>query len=163
MRIPYGLHYIDNKDVENVAKALKNTSITQGPLVNNFEKQIAKFLKVKYAVAVSSCSAGLHIALKAINYHNNKTKVLTSPISFVSTANAILHNNLKPKFVDINRDTLNIDFESLKNQISKNKKIKAIIPVHLGGFAGESKNLYKLCKKNKIFVIEDAAHSFGAK
>ena len=91
-----------------------------------------------------------------------KNTILTSPISFVSTSNVILHNNLKPKFVDINVDTLNIDPKALKQELSINNKIKAIIPVHLGGYPGESVKIYRACKK-KIPIIEDAAHSFGAK
>lgn len=163
MKIPYGLHYIDKEDVINVVKALKKKSITQGPLVYKFEKKICKFLKVKYAVAVSSCTAGMHIALKCFANKKNKNTILTSPISFVSTSNVILHNNLKPKFVDINVDTLNIDPKALKQELSINNKIKAIIPVHLGGYPGESVKIYRACKKKKIPIIEDAAHSFGAK
>ena len=66
MQIPYGKHFIDKDDIKNVSRVLKSRSITQGPLINKFEKAICKLLKVKYAVAVSSCTAGLHIAVQAI-------------------------------------------------------------------------------------------------
>ena len=97
MKIPYGKHYIDRSDILSVSKALKNKSITQGPLVEKFEKKVCKLVKAKYAVAVSSCSAGLHIAVAALSKDSkSKNQIITSPISFVSTANAIIHNNLKP-------------------------------------------------------------------
>ena len=161
MQIPYGKHYIDKDDIKNVSKVLKARSITQGPLINKFEKEICKLLKVKYAVAVSSCTAGLHIAVQAIK--KKKTQILTSPVSFVSTANSALFNDLKPIFADINLQNLNIDFEKVKSAIKKNKKIRAIIPVHLGGVASGSREIFKIAKKKNIFVIEDAAHSFGGK
>ena len=73
MIIPYGLHYINNSDIKSVSKALKRNFITQGPIIEKFEKKICKIVNAKYAVAVSSCTAGLHIALKAIS---NKKKIL---------------------------------------------------------------------------------------
>ena len=71
MQIPYGKHFIDKDDIKNVSKVLKTQSITQGPLINKFEKAICKLLKVKYAVAVSSCTAGLHIAVHKKNELSN--------------------------------------------------------------------------------------------
>ena len=161
MLIPYGKHFIDAKDVKNVSKALKSQLITQGPLVAKFEKAVCKLLKVKYAVAVNSCTAGLQIAIQASG--KKKTNFITSAVSFVSTANAILFNNLKPIFTDINSENLNLSVSKVKQQLKKNKNIKGIIPVHLGGVASGSKDLFKVAKKRNIVVIEDAAHSFGSK
>lgn len=162
MQIPYGKHYINNLDIKSVIKALKANNITQGPTINKFEKEICKILKVKYAIAVSSCTAGLHIAIQAVKTNKN-INVLTSPISFVSTANSILFNNLKPVFVDIDKNSLNIDIEKFNLEIKKNKKIKIVIPVHLGGAAIGSKEIFQAARKKNIIVIEDAAHSFGGK
>jgi len=160
MRIPYGNHFIDNQDIKSVSKVLKAKFITQGPIIDKFENKICKLLKVKYAVAVSSCTAGLHIALQVVS--KKSLNVITSPISFASTANSIIYNQEKPKFIDIDSNTLNINSDKLKEAINKNKKkINAVVPVHLGGLAKESKKIFEICKKNKIFVIEDAAHSFG--
>lgn len=161
MLIPYGKHFIDAKDVKNVSKALKSQLITQGPLVAKFEKAVCKLLKVKYAVAVNSCTAGLQIAIQASG--KKKTNFITSAVSFVSTANAILFNNLKPIFTDINSENLNLSVSKVKQQLKRNKNIKGIIPVHLGGVASGSKDLFKVAKKRNIVVIEDAAHSFGSK
>ena len=148
MQIPYGKHFIDKDANKNVSKVLKTQSITQGPLINKFEKAICKLLKVKYAVAVSSCTAGLHIAVQAVKKMNSQ--ILTSPVSFVSTANSALFNGLKPIFVDINLKNLNIDPEKVKSAIKKNNKIKVIIPVHLGGVASGSKEIFKIAKKKYL-------------
>ena len=100
--------------------------------------------------------------VKIFDNDKRKNTVLTSPVSFVSTSNVIIHDNLKPKFIDISKDTLNIDPEKLEKEINFNKKIKAVIPVHLEDIQ-EKVKIYDLCKKKNIPVIEDAAHSFGAK
>ena len=145
MIIPYGLHYINNSDIKSVSKALKRNFITQGPIIEKFEKKICKIVNAKYAVAVSSCTAGLHIALKAIS-NKKKKKVLTSPISFVSTANIIKINEKNLNFTDIDRETLNISPVTLEKLIKKDKKILSVIPVHLGGYAANSEKIYRLCK-----------------
>lgn len=163
MNIPYGKHFIDKNDILNVAKALKKNNLTQGPIIKKFEKKVCQIVKAKYAVAVSSCSAGLHLAIACIPRGKNKNKIITSPISFVSTANSIVHNKYEPIFLDINKESLNLDTVSFKKFINKKKNIRAVIPVHLGGAAVDSKKLYEISKKNKLYIIEDAAHSFGAK
>ncbi len=159
---PYGNHYLDKKDYSAVLKSLKYPILTRGPEVEVFEKNIAKYVGSKYAVAVSSCTAGLHLALMCLS-KDNRNKVITSPISFVSTANTILLNDLKPIFTDINSKTLNIDSAILYKNFINKKNIKAIIPVHLTGLASDSKKIFEFSKKKKITVIEDAAHSFGGK
>ncbi len=163
MKIPYGIHYLDKKDIESVSKALRQKFITQGRIVEKFEKKICKLVKCKYAVAVSSCTAGLHIAIAAVDKNRNRNEIITSPISFVSTANTIIMNNYKVNFADINSESLNLDYEFFSKKIKKNKKTNIVIPVHLGGLAADSKKIYQLCKKKKISIIEDAAHSFGGK
>ena len=159
MLIPYGKHYIDRKDVKSVSKALRAPFITQGPLIDKFEREVCKYVNVKYAVAVNSCTAGLQIALQATKI--KEKKIITSPVSFVSTANSILFNNLTPIFSDINSQNLNLEVIKLKEALKKNKNIKAIIPVHLGGLASNSYELFRIAKKRGLFIIEDAAHSFG--
>lgn len=162
MIIPYGIHHIDQKDIKNVTTSLNNNFITQGPLIKKFEKNICKIVKVKYAVAVNSCSAGLHLAVKCLEKIKKKNEIITSPVSFVSTSNAALLNNYKLKFIDIDQFNLNINLKALSNFL-KNKNVRAVIPVHLAGNANNSKEIFKLCKKTNTPIIEDAAHSFGAK
>ena len=103
--IPYGDHFIDKKDAKAIIDSLKKPILTSGPEVEKFENNIAKEVGAKYAVAVSSCTAGLHLAIMCLKKDKRK-KVITTPISFVSTSNTILLNDLKPVFVDINKDTL---------------------------------------------------------
>ena len=148
MLIPYGNHYIDQRDIKVVSKVLRGKFITQGPIVRKFEKAVCKLLGVKYAVAVSSCTAGLHLAVKVI--FKKKSKIITSPVSFVSTSNSILFNNLKPVFADINYGNLNIDITELEKILRKTKNVRAIMPVHLGGLAAGSKKLYNIAKKKQI-------------
>ena len=122
MLIPYGKHYIDRNDIISVYKALKNPFITQGTFIRKFEKAICKLLKVKYCVAVNSCTAGLQLAIQTIKAPN--MKVITSPVSFISTSNSILFNKAKPVFADIDLDTLNLKIDKIKKMIKKDKKIK---------------------------------------
>ena len=162
MKIPYGKQFIDKDDIKAVSKALQKNFITQGPIIEQFEKKICRLVKSKYAVALSSCSAGLHLALASIK-KTRKKEVITSPISFVSTANAIIHNKYNPVFLDIDKYSLNLCINKFENYINRNKNISAVIPVHLGGYAFNSKTLFNLAKRKNIYVIEDAAHSFGAR
>ena len=128
-KIPYGKQHIDSSDIKAVSKALGKKMITQGSLISEFENKIKKFLNVKYAVAVSSASAGLHIAVKSLPHIKNDL-VITNPITFVSTANAAMHNMMKVEFSDIDNFTLNFDIKSLIRKI-KYLKPKVILPVHL--------------------------------
>ena len=119
--IPYGNHYIDKNDYSAVLKSLKFPILTRGPEVENFEKNIAAYVGSKYAVAVSSCTAGLHLALMCLD-KNKGDEVITSPVSFVSTSNTILLNDLRHVFTDIDYNTLNIDAQNLqKKKINKKK------------------------------------------
>lgn len=158
--IPYGKHSLSSKDILEVVKTLRSGHLTQGPKIAELEDKICKFVGCKYAVAVSSCTAGLHIALKAANISLNK-KVLLPPITFVSTANIVLMNNLKPEFIDVDSETANIDLEKIF-KIKETKKIGAIIPVHFGGNPIDIKKLKKFTSKKNIKIIEDAAHALGS-
>ncbi len=158
--IPYGKHYIDNRDINAVIKNLKSGSLTQGPAIEKFEDKIKKLVKCNYAVAVSSCTAGMHIALLSAGFKKNDI-LLTSPISFVSTANVSKFCGGKVKFVDINLDDLNISPEILKKKIKK-IKVNAVIPVHFSGKASNVKLIRKIVGR-RVILIEDAAHAFGAK
>lgn len=161
-KIPYGKHFIDQNDIKYVSNVLKSNNLTQGSTVKEFEKKISKYVGAKYAVAVSSCSSGLHLAMLVAEVKNKE--VITSPISFVSTSNAIIHSGGRPKFQDIDKDTINLNIVSLNNEIKKNKKLKAILPVHFSGLPCEMQNLdHNLIKKKKIIIVEDAAHALGSK
>ena len=160
MQISYSKQFIDEADIHSVVKCLKSNLITQGPYVNKFEKKIAKYVGSKYAVAVSSCTAGLHLSLKAIDLKSHH-KILTSVISFVSSANVSQYLNANIDFIDIDLDTISMNLKMLNKKIDNN--VRAIIPVHMAGAAYNEKEIYQIAKKNKIKVIEDCAHALGAK
>ena len=105
--IPYGKHYIDEDDIQAVSDILRNKSLTQGTAVDDFEKAVANYVGVDYAVAVSSWTSGLHISVLAAGV-NKEHHVMTSPITFVSSANAALFCGAKPAFSDIDKETLNM-------------------------------------------------------
>jgi len=158
--IQYGKHNIDQNDCNQVVNLMKNLPLTQSKEIERFENNVADYVGSKYAVAVSSCSAGMHLACKVLNL-NHTNELITSPISFVSTANAGLHCGSKINFADVNSESLNITAETVNKVLNKNSKKKIILPVHFGGNPDNTKSIYKKFKNNKI--IEDAAHSFGAK
>ena len=106
--IPYGKHYIDQNDIKNVIRVLKSNNLfTQGPIIEIFEKKFASYVGAKYAVAVSSCTAGLHISYLALGL-NQENKLLTTPNYICFYSNAAFYCNSKPLFVDICDKDLNI-------------------------------------------------------
>ena len=143
--IPYGRHHIDKEDLLAVKKVLKSNFLTQGPLINKFEKLISKYVGSKYAVVVSSCTAGLHLA-SIISNNTKGKKLLTSPISFASTANSSIFTGGDVVFADIEEDTGNISIKSISEALKKNK-INSISPVHFGGLPCEMISINKLRKK----------------
>lgn len=160
--IPYGKHFIDNNDIDAVVKVLKSGFLTQGPEVQKFESKIAKYVGAKYAVAVSSGTAALHIAALALDLKEG-SKVITSPNTFVATSNSILYVNAKPVFVDIDQKTLNIDINEIEKQINNSKDFKAIFPVHFAGLPVEMRKIKQLADKYDLAIVEDASHALGAK
>lgn len=161
--IPYGKHYIDQDDIDSVVDILRNHNLTQGNAVDAFEKAIAEFVGAKYAVAMSSWTAGLHMACLAADVTKNHN-VITSPLTFVASANAAIYCNAKPIFADIDAETLNISPANIENILKiKNNNVKAIIPVHFAGLPCDMESISKLATKNKSMIIEDAAHALGAR
>ena len=158
--IPYGHQWIDNKDIKEVIKVLKTNWITQGPKVEKFEKAIAKYCKVKYAIAVSSGTVALHLAYLVASIKKGD-EVITTPLTFAATANTIVHCGGRPVFVDIKEDTLNIDPEKIEKKITK--KTKAIAPVDFAGHPCDYDKIRKIAKKYNLLIIEDASHALGAK
>lgn len=160
MTIPYGRQKIDKNDVRAVIDALQSDWITQGPKVQEFEKSLANYSKTKYAVAVSSGTAALHLAYLAAELKPGN-EVITTPNTFAATSNMLMSIGVKPVFCDIRLDTYNIDENKIEKYI--NKKTKAIAPVHFAGQVCEMDKILKLAKKHKLFVIEDASHALGSK
>jgi len=158
---PYGKHYVDQKDIDAVVKTLKTGSLTQGPSIPAFEKRIAEFVGVKYAVAVSSATAGLHLAYKALGLDDGQS-VLTSPITFVSTANAAEFCGGKARFADINPYTVNLDITAVENALTEYSDILIVAPVHFGGATDGMPELSIMARNKGKKIVEDAAHALGA-
>ena len=160
--IPYGKHFIDQADIEAVVNVLRNGPLTQGPKILEFEQKFASYVNCKYAVAVSSCTAGLHIASIAAGLKKDDI-LITSPITFVASSNAALYVGANVKFVDINPYTVNMDSRSLSIALQDSTSAKVVIPVHFGGLPCEMENIKTVCDEAGVVIIEDAAHALGSK
>lgn len=157
--IPYGRQNINEDDINAVVEVLKSDFLTTGPKVSEFEEAFAKYVGAKYAVAVSNGTAALHIACLAAGIGKGD-EVITSPITFVASANCTLYCGATPVFADIDAVTYNILPESIEKCITN--KTKAIIPVHYTGQPCDMDKIHTIAKKYNLIVIEDAAHAVGA-
>lgn len=157
--IPYGKQSINKDDIKSVDEVLRSDWLTQGPKVLEFEKALAGYAGAKYAVAVCNGTAALHLAYLAAGLKKGD-EVITTPNTFVATANMLLHIGARPVFCDIRLDTNNIDESKIEKLITK--KTKAIVPVHFAGQPCEIGAILKIAKKHKLLVIEDACHALGA-
>ena len=158
---PVSIPYISQRDINSVNKVLKNGWISSdGPEVRKFESEFSKFIGRKYSVTVSSGTAALEIAIKALGIKKND-EVLIPNFTIISNALAVVKQQAKPVLVDCNLENWNIDINQLENKI--NKKTKAIIITHIYSFANDMDKILKICRKNSIFVIEDAAEVIGLK
>jgi len=162
--IPYGRQSIDEKDVAAVCSVLRSDWLTQGPKIKVFEDVIAAYSGAKFAVAVSSGTAALHIACLAAGLGKDDT-LWTSPNTFVASANCALYCNAKPDFVDINPLSYNMDVNKLEAKLIEAAKTdslpKIVIPVHFAGQSCEMERIYDLSKKYNFKTIEDACHALG--
>ena len=157
----YGKHYLDKTDYKALIKTAKSGYLTQGPTILQAEKIVAKYVGAKFAVAVSSCTAGLHLAAKVLGADVNKN-ILTSPISFVATSNSAFYCGSKPFFSDVDTQSINLDPTKLSSNYVKKNNIKIIIPVHFGGVPADMEKISNFAKKNNLRIIEDAAHALGS-
>lgn len=159
--IPYGRHYIDEEDIQAVADVLRSGALTQGPVVEAFERAIADYVGVKYAVAVSSGTAALHLAALTAGVGPG-TSIVTSPITFVASANAALYAGGRVVFSDIDLDTVNMSPTALIAAMAKNSDVRAVVPVHYAGLPCNMEAIKSAADKAGAVVIEDAAHALGS-
>lgn len=160
--INYAKQTIDRSDIKIVTTALNSELLTQGPYSENFEKNINKFFGSRYSAVISNGTAGLFLVGKALGWKKNDV-IITSPITFIASANAIINNGAAVDFVDIDKDTYNIDINKLEDKLKKNKKIKSIIAVDYAGHPCDWKSLKYLSNKYKVTLINDNCHAIGAK
>ncbi len=164
--IPYGRQCIDEEDIVAVVDVLKSNSITQGPKVQEFEEALCKVTDASFAVTVNSGTSALHLACLAAAISPGD-EVITSPNTFVASANCIVYCHGKPVFADIDSRTYNISSQEIEKKI--NKYTKAVIPVHFAGQSCDMETIQKVVtsaeKKygHKIYIIEDACHALGSR
>ena len=155
----YGHQYIDDSDIKAVVDVLKSDFLTQGPAVARFEQKICQITGAKHCVAVSNATAGLHIAVAALKLSED-SEGITTPNTFLSSANCMVYNGLKPVFADIDSKTYNIDPSEIEKQLTK--KTRLLIPVHFAGLPCDIERISRIAKENNLHIIEDAAHAIGS-
>ncbi|ADR18424.1 DegT/DnrJ/EryC1/StrS family aminotransferase [Calditerrivibrio nitroreducens] len=144
---------------KEIDKSLNATQFILGPNVKEFEESAAKYLGCKYAIGVASGTDALHLALKAIGIKDGD-EVITTPFTFIATAEAIVYCGGKPVFVDVDEETMNIDVNKIESKITD--RTKAIIPVHLFGNPCNMDKIKEIANKYNLKIVEDCAQSFGA-
>jgi dTDP-4-amino-4,6-dideoxygalactose transaminase len=156
--LPYALPAIGEEEIAEVVDSLRSGWITTGPKVKRFEGDFAGYVGAKHALAVSSCTAGLHIALTALGV-GPADEVIIPTLTFCSTANVVVHLGARPVLVDVDED-LNISAEAVRAAITP--RTKAIMPVHFAGQACDLSAIYALAREHGLAVVEDAAHAAGS-
>ncbi|OGH16075.1 MAG: hypothetical protein A3C30_00535 [Candidatus Levybacteria bacterium RIFCSPHIGHO2_02_FULL_40_18] len=160
MNVEFFKHNVGNQEIKLVEKVLRSLFLTTGAYVDQFEESLASYLNAKYAVGLTSCTAALHLACIAAGVKPGD-EVITTPMSFVATSNSIIMADGIPVFVDVEKDTGNIDANLIEKAVTR--KTRAIMPVHLYGQMVDMKKIFAIAKKHKLVVIEDAAHALEAK
>ncbi len=165
--LPFSLPLIDEEETNDVLDSLRTGWITTGPKVKRFEEEFARFIGAPAALALSSCTAGLHVGLAALGI-GPADAVITTPMTFCSTVHVIEQVGARPILVDVEPDTLNIDpnkiEDALKSKIgNRQSKIRAVLPVHLYGHPCDMDAILDIARRYDLKVIEDAAHGLPAK
>ena len=155
----FGRPVIREEDIAEVVDTLRSGWWGTGPKTEIFENKFCTYSKAKFAISVNSATAGLHLAIKALQLDPGD-EVITTPLTFVSTVNVIIHAGAKPVFADVDRKTWNIDPVEIEKKITK--KTRVIMPVHLHGRPVNMDAICKLAKKYNLYVVEDAAHAIEA-
>ena len=157
--LPFAKPAIADDAIKGVEECLRSGWLTTGPKTIEFEQVFREFTGSDYAIAVSSATSGLHTALLSLGI-NSSDEVITTPMTFVATVNAIIMTGAKPVLVDIDRKTFNINHEDIERKITSHTK--AIIPVHFAGRPCHMREIEAIAEKHNLYVIEDAAHAIGA-
>jgi len=163
--IPYGRQAIDDEDVKAVSEVLISPNLTQGPKIEEFERKLAKYVTADFCVAVNSGTSALHIACLAAGVTEGD-EVITSPNTFVASANCAAYCGARPVFADIDDKTYNLSPEAVEQRISA--RTKAVIAVHFAGQSADMEAIKEIVNKaekkfgHKIYIIEDASHALGS-
>ena len=159
-KLYYGHQYLDEADVRAVVDVLRSDYLTCGHKITELEKKLCELTGAKYAVVCSNDTAALHIACMAAGVSDGD-EVITTPITFLASANCALYCGAKPVFADIDEKTYNMDPKAMEQAITP--KTKAVVAVDYTGQVVDLDAIMEICHRNNIVVIEDAAHSIGTK
>ena len=157
--LPYSRQFIDEEDIRVVSNVLKENLITQGPKIASFEKSFARYVGSKFAVACATGTAALHLSCQALKLGQGNN-LLTSPITFIASANCAQFVGADTHFADIDSKSYCISSTSLEKELKK-KKIDIVVVVHMCGHSANLEEIYKLKKKYDFKIIEDACHALG--
>ncbi len=158
MKIPFYKPYITENEMSAVSRVLKSGKLTRGQEVKEFEKEFADYIGKKYAIAVNSGTSGLHLVVRAMGWKKGD-EVITTPFSFIASSNVLLFEGVKPIFVDINKNTLNIDPDKIEEKITPDTK--GMLLVHILGLPVNFEKIKKIAYKYNLPIIEDACESIG--
>jgi dTDP-4-amino-4,6-dideoxygalactose transaminase len=159
MKVEFYKHDISQQDIDNATQVLNSIFLTTGEQVGEFEKKFSQYLGCGHTVGVTSCTAALHLSLLAYGVGAGD-EVITTPMTFIATANAVLHVGAKPVFVDVEPETGNINADLIEAAVTP--RTKAIIPVHLYGQMCDMRKIRRIADKHRLAIIEDAAHAIEA-
>ena len=155
----FGSPLIGDEEVMEMIDTLRSGWLGTGPKTHRFESQFAEYVGVQYAIGLNSCTAGLHLALDVVGVGPGD-EVITTPITFASTANVIVHCGARPVFVDVDRETMNLSPALLEAAITT--RTRAIMPVHMAGRPCDMDPILEVARQHGLVVIEDAAHAIEA-
>src|ERR1700675_3940989 len=150
---------IQPDDIDLVTQVLRSKSLSIGPFVETLERNFADYIGAKHAIAVTNGTAGLHLCIRAGNIAEGD-EVITTPLSFVASANAVIYEKAKPIFVDIDEASLNLDPKLVEHAVRE--RTRAVLPVHLFGEPCAMDELVTLCRDRNLLLIEDACQAVGA-
>src|SRR5579862_4097530 len=158
--IPYGKQSVSWADIWEVVKTLRSNNLTQGPKIKEFEDALCAYTGAQYAVALSNGTAALHLATLVLDIKEGDQGI-TTPITFLASANCMLYAGGSVTFADIEKNTANINPKEIEKKITSQTKV--LIPVHFAGQSCDMREISHIAKKHNLFVIEDAAHAIGSK
>src|SRR3989338_4290767 len=157
--IPLSRPYIDDDDIKAVTETLRSGSLSLGPKVQEFEQEFARTIGTRHAVAFANGTCGLHLCMRMLGLRPGD-EVITTPFSFIASANCILYEQAKPVFADIDETTFNIGPAKIEEKITP--RTKAILPVHIFGLPAEMDSIMEIAERHNLVVVEDAAEAIGA-
>jgi len=159
MKVEFYKHNVGQQDIDNVVEVLNSLFLTTGEVVSEFEYKFSRYLDCRYTVGVTSCTAALHLSLLACGIGPGD-EVITTPMTFIASANSVIHAGATPVFVDVEPETANINVDLIEGAITA--KTKAILPVHLYGQMCDMKKIRAIADRYHLIIIEDAAHAIEA-